>query len=459
MDGKKCHIAMFPWFALGHLTPYIHLANMLAKKGHKVSFLVPKHTQSKLKPFNLHQNLISFIPVTVPHVDGLPLRAETTSDVPSSLHPLIMTAMDETEKDVECILQHLMVDVVFFDLAHWIPGVCRRIRAKSVNYCVITPVTVGYVFSPARQIHWEKGISESELMRPPIGFPLPSIKFHAHEVREFTERSNMKFGGNMAFLERGYIGLIEADALAFNASRELEGPFSDYLQSQFNKPVFLSGPMVNDPPNSTLSENLSNWLDSFDTNSVIYCAFGSECALTKDQIQELLLGFELSKMPFLAVLKSPTNVKSVNDAIPEGLLERVEGRGLVCGEWVQQNLILKHKSIGCFVTHCGWASLSEALVNECQLVLLPNGGDQIIHARIMSEVYKVGIEVHKGEEDGVFTSNDVFDAVKKVMDENCEVGKLVKQNHVKIRAFLLNNDVKCSYIDSFSQEIQHFVDS
>lgn len=156
MDETKCHIAMYPWFALGHLTPYIRLANMLAEKGHMVSFLVPRNTQYKLESFNLHPNLISFVPVMVPQVDGLPLGAETTSDVPSSLHPLIMTAMDRTEKDVECILQDLMVDVVFFDLAHWIPSLCRRIRVKSVNFCVITPVTVGYVFSPARQVDWNK---------------------------------------------------------------------------------------------------------------------------------------------------------------------------------------------------------------------------------------------------------------------------------------------------------------
>ncbi|KAI3747455.1 hypothetical protein L6452_09912 [Arctium lappa] len=459
MDETKCHVAMYPWFALGHLTPYIHIANMLAKKGHMISFLVPRNTQYKLEPFNHHPNLISFVPVTVPHVDGLPLGAETTSDIPSSLHPLIMTAMDKTEKNVERLLQDLKVDVVFFDLAHWIPSVCRRIRVKSVNYCVITPVTVGYVFSPARRINWSKGISESDLMHPPAGFPLSSIKFHAHEARDFTTRSNMKFGGDITLVERGYTGLIQSDALAYNASRELEGPFSDYLRTQFHKPVLLSGPMVTDPPNTTLTENLSTWLDRHNPGSVIYCAFGSECALTAAQFQELLLGFELTRMPFLAALKSPVGTNSIDDAIPEGLLERLEGRGLVYGGWVQKNLILHHGSVGCFVTHCGWASLSEGLVNECRLVLLPNGGDQIVHSRIMSEVYGVGIEVKKGEEDGVFTKMDVFEAVMKVMDEDGEAGKEVRDKHEKIRGFLLNEDVKSAYIDSFSHELQDFLES
>ncbi|KAI3518937.1 hypothetical protein L1887_07843 [Cichorium endivia] len=454
MDEKRCHIAMYPWFALGHLTPYIHLANMLAKKGHKVSFLVPKNTQYKLEPFNHHPDHISFIPIMVPHIEGLPIGAETSSDVPARLHPLLMTAMDETEQNVEYILQDLMVDFVFFDMAYWIPSLCRRIKVKTVNYCGITPITIGYIFSPARQVHWDKGISESDVTRPPAGFPSSSIKFHAHEAGDFTARSNMTFGGNMSLMERVYIGLSQADVLAYNGSQELDGPFRDYLQTQFQKPVLLSGPVVTDPPNDTLSEDLSRWLHGFAPGSVIYCAFGSECNLKMDQFQELLLGFELTGMPFLTALKSPVCVKSINDAIPEGLLDRLEGRGLVYDGWIQQNLILQHSSVGCFVTHCGWSSLSEGLVNKCRLVLIPNGGDQVINARVMSEVYRVGIEVQKGEEDGLFTRISVSEAVKKVMDDDSAAGKEVKMKHEKVREFLLDRDVQSAYIDRFSQQLQ-----
>ncbi|GKE38861.1 anthocyanidin 3-O-glucoside 2''-O-glucosyltransferase-like protein [Tanacetum coccineum] len=302
------------------------------------------------------------------------------------------------------------------------------------------------------------GISDSELVHPPAGFPLSSIKFHSHELCKFTAQSNRKVGCDMTFLERIYIGLSKSNALACNATRELEGPIIDYLHTQFKKPVLLSGPTVIVLPSSTLAENLSCWICRFNPGSVIYCAFGTECALTIAQMKELLLGFELTNMPFLAALKPPVDVKTIDDAIPEGLLERLEGRGLITGELVQQNLILKHKSIGCFVTHCGWASLCEGLVSNCRLVLLPNGGDQIINSRLMSEVYRVEVEVQKGEEDGVFTKNDVFDAVKKAMDENSEVGKEIKEKHAKIREFLLNKDVKSAHIDSFSQELQDIVE-
>ena len=106
-DAAPLHIAMYPWFAMGHLTPFLHLANKLAKRGHKISFFIPRRTQAKLEDLNLHPNLITFVPINVPHVEGLPYDAETTSDVPSSLFPLIATANYFHEIPILSLLSHL----------------------------------------------------------------------------------------------------------------------------------------------------------------------------------------------------------------------------------------------------------------------------------------------------------------------------------------------------------------
>ncbi|KAG5131294.1 hypothetical protein JHK84_037691 [Glycine max] len=131
MDASSLHIAMFPWFAMGHLTPYLHLSNKLAKRGHRISFFIPKRTPHKLEQFNLFPHLITFFPINVPHVEGLPHGAETTSDVSFSLAPLIMTAMDRTEKDIELLLIELMPQIVFFDFTYWLPNLTRRLGIKS----------------------------------------------------------------------------------------------------------------------------------------------------------------------------------------------------------------------------------------------------------------------------------------------------------------------------------------
>ncbi|XVF40401.1 hypothetical protein PTKIN_Ptkin01aG0110700 [Pterospermum kingtungense] len=88
--------------------------------------------------------------------------------------------------------------------------------------------------------------------------------------------------------------------------------------------------------------------------------------------------------------------ETIESALPEGFQERVKGRGFIQGGWVPQQLILRHPSVGCFVTHCGSGSLAEAMVTDCQLVLLPHIGDQIINARLMDGDLKIGVEVEKG---------------------------------------------------------------
>lgn len=89
----------------------------------------------------------------------------------------------------------------------------------------------------------------------------------------------------------------------------------------------------------------------------MYCAYGSQNTLTKEQFQELPLGFELSGQPFLVALSTPDGSATVEEALPEGSEERVKGRGWVYGGSVPQTLILEHPSVGCFVTRCGYGSM------------------------------------------------------------------------------------------------------
>ncbi|KAI9079153.1 hypothetical protein K1719_038879 [Acacia pycnantha] len=139
MEEAPMHISMYPWLALGHISPYVQLSNKLAQRGHRISIFIPTRTLSKLQHLNLHPHLITFIPITVPHVEGLvPHGAETTSDVDTSLIPLLMTAMDRTQKQVEDLLIQLKPNIVFFDFTHWLPDLARRLGIKSDSSMVLS---------------------------------------------------------------------------------------------------------------------------------------------------------------------------------------------------------------------------------------------------------------------------------------------------------------------------------
>ncbi|PON81570.1 UDP-glucuronosyl/UDP-glucosyltransferase [Trema orientale] len=456
---SSLHIAMYPWFAFGHFTPFLQLSNKLAQKGHTISFFIPTKSQTKVEHLNHFPDLITFVPITVPHVDGLPSGAESTHDVHRSLFPLIMTAMDRTEPQVELLLRHLKPDFIFFDFLHWIPNLARRLGIKSLAYITGGAVFVSYVLSPARERQLDVGrqLSVADVMRPPLGCPdSSSFEIHLHEARGFLRFWSMKFGSDILFRHRLITCLSECDALGIRACREIDGPFLDYLETQFRKPLLISGPLLPNP-STTLDEKWVNWLGGFNRGSVVYCAFGSEATLREDQFKELVLGLELSGLPFLAALRPPSGVESIEKALPDGFRERVGGRGVVHEGWVQQPQILEHPSVGCFVTHCGCGSLTEGLVNQCGLVMIPHFLDQSYNARLIGNSLKVGIEVEKDEEDGLFTKESVCEAIRTVTEEDNEFGREVRANHAKLRRLLGRKEMESSYIDDFSQKLQSLI--
>ena len=68
----------------------------------------------------------------------------------------------------------------------------------------------------------------------------------------------------------------------------------------------------------------------------------------------------------------------MEEAFPEGFQERVGGRGVVHGGWVPQRTILRHPSVGCFVSHAEHGSMWESLTTNPQIVLLPECTNHIV---------------------------------------------------------------------------------
>lgn len=354
--------------------------------------------------------------------------------------------MDLTQPLVASLLKEIKPHLVFFDFTYWLPALARRFGIKSVGYMIVSPASVGYLLRDEPEA--------DALLEPPAGFPPSVLKLSPQEVRSRRQWCTLKeYWSGMNIVQRLIMSIDECDALGFKSCREMEGPYCEFLEKKYKKPVILAGPVLPEPPTVSLDETWANWLDQFKAKSVIFCAFGSEAILKLDQFQELVLGMEITGIPFLAALKPPEGCNTVEEALPEGFKHRTEKRGIVHGGWVQQQLILSHPSIGCFVTHCGSGSLSEAMVSECQLVLIPHKGDHFINARLMEGELRVGVEVKRGDEDGFFTKEAVMETIKLVMEEKSEIGKEIRANHGKWREFLLTKGLEDSYMDEFVQKL------
>jgi hypothetical protein len=118
---------------------------------------------------------------------------------------------------------------------------------------------------------------------------------------------------------------------------------------------------------------------------------------------------------------------------------------------VQQQHILRHRSVECYVTHAGFSSVVEGLVAGCRLVLLPMKGDQYLNAALFARELRVGVEVARRDENGWFGRQDVCDAVAAVVADGGEgdAGKWAD--------FLTDDGVQGRFADEFVRQLREFV--
>ena len=344
----EIHIAIFPWFAMGHIIPYLHLANELAARGLKISILLPQKTMRKLQHHNLkYPNLIIFHPLTVPDVDGLPPGTETVSDIPFSNHHLLAIAMDLMREQVQDILSVIKPVLVLYDFAHWIPDITKQLGFKAATYHVVSATALAFFLVPSRLVPKDRPMTEDELREIPHGYPSSTVVLRGNYEHLSLNILSQPFGeGMISFYERKTTAIKNCDAICLRTCRELEGKYCDYIATQYGKSVLLTGTVLPEKT-SALEGQWDKWLGGFDADSVVFCAFGSQYILEKDQFQELVVGFELTGLPFFIALKPPMGCTTVEEALPAGFEERVKGRGVVDGDWVQQQQILSHPSVGC----------------------------------------------------------------------------------------------------------------
>ncbi|KAL9248006.1 hypothetical protein vseg_021372 [Gypsophila vaccaria] len=446
MASKTLHIVMYPWFAYGHMIPFLHLSNKLAETGHKVTYVLPPKALPRLRDLNLNPTQISFVTISVPHVEGLPEGAQNVTDIPDiTQHTHLATALDLTRPEFEEIVASVKPDVIMYDVAYWVADVAEKLGAKSVAYSVVSAASVSLSKTVADRVKPpEKPMSEEERKKRFAQYP--------HLIQLYGP-----FGEGITMYDRLTGMLSKCDAIACRTCHEFEGKYCQYLSSQYDKKVTLTGPVLPEPDvGATLEAPWAEWLARFKPGSVLFCAFGSQFYLEKDQFQEIILGFEMTNLPFLMAVQPPKGCATVEEAFPEGFAERVKDRGAVTSQWVQQPVILGHPSVGCFVNHCAFGTMWEALLSEKQLVMIPQLGDQILNTKMLADELKVGVEVERGN-GGWVSKESLCKAIKSVMDEDSEIGAVVKQSHEKWRSTLSSKELMSSYIDSFIKDLQALV--
>ncbi|KAL0373785.1 UNVERIFIED_CONTAM: Hydroquinone glucosyltransferase [Sesamum radiatum] len=109
--------------------------------------------------------------------------------------------------------------------------------------------------------------------------------------------------------------------------------------------------------------------------------------------------------------------------LPQGFLQRTRGRGLVMPSWAPQARILAHKSTCAFLTHCGWNSTLESIVNGVPLIAWPLYAEQKMNAVMLHEDVKVALRPKVGQ-NGLVGRVEIANVVKCLMEG--EEGKEIR---------------------------------
>ncbi|XP_054784345.1 hydroquinone glucosyltransferase-like [Prosopis cineraria] len=290
--------------------------------------------------------------------------------------------------------------------------------------------------------------SEFRDLKEPIKIP-GCLPIHGRDLPViFQDRSSL---GYKMFLERSRKFCL-ADGVLFNSFEELEPETIRALREEIGKKkpqVYAVGPIIQSGLNSSNETTDSGsdcltWLNNQPPKSVLYVSFGSGGTLSQDQLNELAYGLGLSETRFLWVLRSPSKVSSaayldtINenplDFLPEGFLERTKERGLVVPSWAPQIPILKHSSVGGFLSHCGWNSTLESIIHGVPFIAWPLFAEQSMNAVLLTHGLKVAVWPTANDDDGMVKKEEISEAIRTLMEgeESDEIRARI--NVLKVKA-------------------------
>jgi UDP:flavonoid glycosyltransferase YjiC (YdhE family) len=101
----------------------------------------------------------------------------------------------------------------------------------------------------------------------------------------------------------------------------------------------------------------------------VYVSLGSLAVISHEQFAEFLSGLVASRYAFLWVLR-PDMVQAASAVLQEAVEAAAGGERARVVEWAPQGVVLRHRAVGCFLTHAGWNSTLEAAVEGVPIKIL-----------------------------------------------------------------------------------------
>nr|Q6VAB3.1 RecName: Full=UDP-glycosyltransferase 85A8 [Stevia rebaudiana]AAR06913.1 UDP-glycosyltransferase 85A8 [Stevia rebaudiana] len=439
-EMQKPHAICIPYPAQGHINPMMQFAKLLHFKGFHISFVNNHYNHKRLqrsRGLSALEGLPDFHFYSIP--DGLPpSNAEATQSIPGlcesipkhSLEPfcdLIATLNGSDVPPVSCIISDGVMSFTLQaaerfglpEVLFWTPSACGFLAYTHYRDLVdkeyiplkdTNDLTNGYLET---SLDWIPGMKNIRLKDFPSFIRTTDI--NDIMLNYFLIETEAIPKGVAIILNT--FDALEKDSitpvLALNPQIYTIGPL--HMMQQY---------VDHDERLKHIGSNLwkedvscINWLDTKKPNSVVYVNFGSITVMTKEQLIEFGWGLANSKKDFLWITR-PDIVGGNEAMIPAEFIEETKERGMVTS-WCSQEEVLKHPSIGVFLTHSGWNSTIESISNGVPMICWPFFAEQQTNCRYCCVEWEIGLEI-----DTDVKREEVEAQVREMMDGS--KGKMMK---------------------------------
>ncbi|XP_004490589.1 UDP-glycosyltransferase 71K2 [Cicer arietinum] len=445
MKNKKAELIFIPSPGIGHLTSSLEFAKLLINTNTNLHITVlcinlpdTPFSDSYIKSVLNSQPQIHLI--DLPKVE--PPSKELFITPPSYFKTLIETLIPHVKATIQNILSSHSNQVVglvldFFCIS--IVDVGTELGIPSYLFLTSNVGFLGFMLSlQTRQINDVFHDSDPELLIPGFSNPVPSSVL--------PNSAFSKDGGYEAYYKLAE-RFNNTKGIIVNTFSELEKYAIDALYDHYDRtpPIYAVGPLIDlkSQPNPNLHQAqrdlILKWLDEQPHKSVVFLCFGSMGSFGSSQTREIALGLKHSGVRFLWAMRSPPTSNNEEKILPEGFLEWMEGKGMIC-EWAPQVEVLAHKAIGGFVSHCGWNSILESLWFGVPILTWPIYAEQQLNAFRMIKEFGLAVELRLDYRKGsdVLVAEEIEKGLKTLMDKDNVVHKKLQEMKEIARKAVVN---------------------
>ncbi|KAF8095638.1 hypothetical protein N665_0328s0017 [Sinapis alba] len=431
VSERRNHVLFFPFMAHGHMIPVLDMVKLFSRRGAKATILTtPSNSKILEKSIEAFKNQNTDLEIGIkifdfPCVDlGLPEGCDSVDFISSYKKPeageLLLKLFLSTkymkqqlESFIETTKPSCLVADMFFP---WSTESAEKFGVPRLVFHGTSFFSLCCFYNMSTHKPHKKVATNS------TPFVIPGLPGGVVMTAEQANIADDETPMGKIMKEIG-----ESESTSFgvlvNSFYELESAYADFYSTNVAKRVWHIGPLslcnreFAEKAGRGQKENIHEqeclkWLESKTPGSVIYVSFGSGNNFTDEQMLEIAAGLEGSGQSFVWV------VGEKEEWLPEGYEERMKGKGLIIRGWAPQVLILDHKAVGGFVTHCGWNSAIEGIAAGLPMVTWPKGAEQFYNEKLLTKVLGIGVNVGATElvkKGKLISRQEVEKAVREVM--------------------------------------------